>query len=279
MIKIGDFSKFSRVSVRALRLYDQMGLLKPVHVDQFTGYRYYSAEQLSRLNRIAAFKGLGFSLEQIFQLLNDKLSPAQMRGMLRLRQAEVQQLIDVEQARLRLIESRLKQIEQEDSASSYEIDLKQVEAQTVATIRDVLPACTHIKYLYDELEEELQRCNVEIIGLSQTLWHDAEYRLNDVDAEVILPINQQFSGNARVKSYKLPEVNQMACVIHHGSNDALIQAFNALLKWIEGNNYQILGANREIYWQPKITDSNFVEATDNLTIEIQFPVCNRGYVR
>lgn len=157
--------------------------------------------------------------------------------------------------------------------------MKQVEAQTVAAIRDVLPTYTQIKYLYDELEEDLRYRNVEIIGLSQTLWHDAEYRLNDVDAEVVLPINQQFSGNGRVKSYKLPEVSQMACVIHHGSHDALVQAFNALLKWIESNNYQILGPNREIYWQPKITDSDFVEATDNLTIEIQFPVCNRGYVR
>lgn len=271
MFKIGDFSRLSRVSVRALRLYDQMGLLKPVHVDPFTGYRYYSAEQLSRLNQIVAFKDLGFSLEQIIELLNDKIPPAQIQGMLRLKQAEVQHLIEGEQTRLRRIEARLQQIEQSD-ASIYDVVLKQVESQHVAAIRDVLPMCSDIKHLYAELEEELQHQNVEIIGFPQTLWHDAEYRLDHVDAEAIAPINQPFSESRRVKSYTLPEVKQMACVIHHGSYDTLVQPFNALLQWIETNNYQVAGSNREIYLQPKITDADFMENLNN-SIEIQFPVC------
>jgi DNA-binding transcriptional MerR regulator len=91
MIKIGDFSKLSLVSIKTLRYYDEMGLLKPVHVDQFTGYRYYSADQLSRLHRILALKDLGFSLEQIARVLNEGVSAEQLRGMLRLRQAEAQQ--------------------------------------------------------------------------------------------------------------------------------------------------------------------------------------------
>jgi DNA-binding transcriptional MerR regulator len=274
MFKIGDFSKFSRVSIRALRLYDQMGLLKPIHVDQSTGYRYYSSAQISRLNRIVAFKDLGFSLEQIIQLLDEQISLDQMRGMLRLKQAEVHQLIEVEQVRLSLIEVRLRQIEQEDSAStsSYDVILKHVEAQTVAAIRDVLPICTDIKHLYDELEQELQRQAVEIVGFPQALWHDEEYRLNNVDAEVVIPINRLLSEKGRVKSYQLPEVKQMACVIYHGSHDGLVQAFNALLQWIEANDFQIIGSNREIYWQPRLVDANFIEAKDDLTIEIQFPV-------
>jgi DNA-binding transcriptional MerR regulator len=276
MFKIGDFSKFSRVSIRALRLYDQMGLLKPIHVDQLTGYRYYSAAQISRLNRIVAFKDLGFSLEQIIQLLNDKISSDQMRGMLRLKQAEVQQLIEIEQVRLSLIEVRLRQIEQEDSASTsgYDVILKHVEAQTVAAIRDVMPMCTDIKHLYDKLEQELQCQKAEMVGFPQALWHDEEYRLNNVDVEVVIPINRLLSEKGRVKSYRLPEVKQMACVIYHGSHDGLIQAFNALLKWIEENNFQIIGSDREIYWQPRLLDANFIEVKDDLTIEVQFPVCS-----
>ena len=273
MFKIGDFSRLSRVSVRALRLYDQMGLLKPVHVDPFTGYRYYSAEQLSRLNQIVAFKDLGFSLEQIIELLNDKIPPAQIRGMLRLKQAEVQQLIDGEQARLKRIEARLQQIEQSDSASLYSVVLKQVEAQHVAAIRDVLPICSDIKHLHAELADALQHQNVEIVGFPQTLWHDAEYRRDNVDAEAIAPVSQTFSGRGRVKSYTLPDVKQMACAIHHGSYDTLVQAFNALLHWIEANNYQVAGSNREVYLQPKITDADFLGNSDRSIIEIQFPVC------
>ena len=274
MFKIGDFSRLSRVSVRALRLYDQMGLLKPIRVDPLSGYRYYSAEQLSRLNQIVAFKDLGFSLEQIIELLNDNIPPDQIRGMLRLKQAEVQQLIEGEQARLRRIEARLQQIEQSDSASPYNVVLKQTEAQNVAAIRDVLPVCSNIKQLHAELEDALQQKDMAIIGFPQTVWHDAEYQINTVDAEAIAPVSQRFCGCGRVKSYTLPAVQQMACTIHQGSYDTVVQAFNALLHWIEANNYQIAGANREIYLQPKITDTKFLENFEHSIIEIQFPVCS-----
>ena len=114
MFKIGDFSKLSRVSVIALRYYDELGLLKPAHIDRFTSYRYYSLDQLPRLNRILALKDLGFSLEETARLLDDTLSPAQMRALLQEKQAQIQQRVAEEQARLARVEARLRQIEQED---------------------------------------------------------------------------------------------------------------------------------------------------------------------
>ncbi len=85
MIRIGDFSKLSQVSVKTLRYYDETGLLKPVQADRFTGYRMYEYSQLLRLQRILALKDLGFSLDEIGQLLSENVTPEQMRGMLRLR--------------------------------------------------------------------------------------------------------------------------------------------------------------------------------------------------
>ena len=79
MIKIGEFSKLVQVPVATLRYYDQVGLLKPIEVDRFTSYRYYSVSQLPRLHRILALKGLGFSLEQIGVVLNEGLTPEQIR--------------------------------------------------------------------------------------------------------------------------------------------------------------------------------------------------------
>lgn len=80
MFKIGEFSKLSLVPAKTLRYYDQIGLLKPNEVDHFTGYRYYSASQLPRLNRILALKDLGLSLEEIGRLLDEELTAAQIRG-------------------------------------------------------------------------------------------------------------------------------------------------------------------------------------------------------
>ena len=74
MLRISEFSRLTMVPAKTLRYYDDIGLLKPMRVDEWTGYRYYSVEQLPRLNRILALKALGLSLEQIGRLLDDDLS-------------------------------------------------------------------------------------------------------------------------------------------------------------------------------------------------------------
>jgi len=113
MFKIGEFSRLSQVPVKTLRYYDEIGLLRPAEVDDFTGYRHYSADQMPRLNRILALKDLGLSLAQIGELLDGDLPAEQIRGMLRMKQAEVKDRVKEEQARLDRVERRLNQIEQE----------------------------------------------------------------------------------------------------------------------------------------------------------------------
>ena len=87
MFRIGEFSKMGRVSIKALRHYDELGLLRPALVDRQTGYRYYTIEQLPLLNRILAYRSLGFSLEQSRALIRDDISADAMRGFLMVRRA------------------------------------------------------------------------------------------------------------------------------------------------------------------------------------------------
>jgi DNA-binding transcriptional MerR regulator len=108
MFKIAEFSRFTRVSVKMLRHYDELGLLKPVFIDPENNYRYYSSEQLPRLNRIIALKDLGFRLEQIGKFLDEDLSPDEIRGMFRMRQMEIEQNLQLEEARLAQVETRLR---------------------------------------------------------------------------------------------------------------------------------------------------------------------------
>src|SRR5262245_41005932 len=124
MFKIGDFSKLSRVPVKTLRYYDELGLLRPAHVARFTSYRYYAIDQLPRLNGILALKDLGFSLDQIARLLDDALSSTQMREILRMKQAEIHLRLQDEQARLARVEARLMLIEQEEHMPEYDVVLK-----------------------------------------------------------------------------------------------------------------------------------------------------------
>ena len=278
MFKIGEFSKLSQVPVKTLRYYDEIGLLKPAKVDRFTSYRYYSADQLPRLNRILALKDLGLSLAQVARLLDGDLPSAQIRGMLRLKQAELQQQMQEEQARLARVEWRLKQIELEGKMPAYEVVLKKVAPQTVAAVRDVIPTYPDMGRLFGEVEAYVAQHGVKPAGPCLAICYDTEYRERDVDVEAATPVSTPLPSSERVKIHELPGVEQMACVVHRGSYDTLSQAYTALLTWIEANSYHITGPNREVYLRGH-TDSglDYPEAylTDDpadFVTEVQFPV-------
>ncbi len=171
MIKIGDFSKLAHVSVKTLHHYGEMGLLKPAHVDRYTGYRYYTLDQLSRLNRILALKDLGFSLEQVTQLMDEELSLEEMRGMLRLKQMELARSLAEEQARLDSVERRLVQLTHEGHPPDQEIAIKDVPAQTALKARVVavneeaiLPARNSLQtILCNHLETRSSQANHSLV--------------------------------------------------------------------------------------------------------------------
>jgi len=139
MFKIGDFSKLSFVSVKTLRFYDEMGLLKPVKVDRFTGYRYYAADQLHQLNRILLLKDLGLSLEEIAKLLKEEVPMASILDIVRVKQSELKDKLQKESERLDRVEEWLEQLNKEGKMSEYEVVIKKVPPQKVASVRDVVP--------------------------------------------------------------------------------------------------------------------------------------------
>ncbi len=266
MIKIGDFSKISQVTVKTLRYYDEIGLLKPAQIDHYTGYRYYSFDQLPRLNRILALKDLGLSLEQITKALEKDLPAAELRGMLRLKQAEVQQRVREEQELLERVEARLKQIEQENAMTAYDIVIKKVDPLAVVSVRDIIPGYPQQGNLWNELGGFLASGRVRPNGPCFTIYHADE---PEIDAEVCEPVEAPVQAAGRVKSYLLPAVETAASTIHHGPFLTIGDAYKALIKWIETNGYTITGPGREIYLNP---NQNGSQNDSNTVTEIQFPV-------
>ena len=274
MIRIGDFSKLSRVSVKTLRFYDEMGLLKPVEVDRFTGYRYYEFDQLATLYRILALKDLGFSLEEIGRLLDSDLSTEQMRGMLKLRKAEIRQRVQEEMERLERVELRLRQIEQENFMSKYDVVIKKIDPVTVAAVRGVVPTPPDQRVLWDELMGFLQGYNDRMIGPPQAIYHDGEFKERDWDIEVCMPITRAMTPTERVQVYDLPGYEKMACVVHSGPFATIGEAYDALAKWIGQNGYQIVGPGREL--NLRLPDRLGDQHDPNTVNEIQFPVEKTG---
>ena len=106
---IGEFARLGGVSVRTLRHYDEIGLLRPATVDPDTGYRGYSAAQLGQINRVMALKELGLSLAQVRRLL-DGVTLGELRGMLLLRRAQLEHELDQHKNQLLGVEARLRSI-------------------------------------------------------------------------------------------------------------------------------------------------------------------------
>jgi DNA-binding transcriptional MerR regulator len=134
MLKVGDFARIAQVSVRLLHYYDRIGLLRPLRVDQGSGYRYYSTEQLPRLYRILALKDLGLSLDQITYLLDEAVTPDEIRGILLLKQAELRQRVAEEEACLSRVETRLQYLECSAAPPDLDIVMKLHRADAVLTL-------------------------------------------------------------------------------------------------------------------------------------------------
>jgi DNA-binding transcriptional MerR regulator len=281
MFKISDFSRFTRVSVKMLRHYDELGLLKPVSIDSQSGYRYYSSDQLPRLNRIIALKDLGFRLEQIGKLLDENLSPDEIRGMFRMRQAEIEQNLQLEQARLAQVEARLRFLEQEVGQPKYDVVLRDIAPQLVASIRQkVSDADREIEQMFDELEAYVSQFQARAANSPLTIYFDDEYFEKSADVEVAVPITQPIPANGRIAVRELPGIQTAACVVFTGEYKRADEALNTLMIWIETNGYRSTGLLREVYLRfgtdmPESLDLPSAFLTDKRELyvtEIQLPV-------
>lgn len=281
MYKIGEFSRLGQVSTRMLRHYDQLGLLKPGQIDKFTGYRYYTIDQLARLHRILALRGLGLPLEQIAQLLEDEdeLSVEKLRGMLLVRRADLKLELQNKHQQLAEVEARLRQIEQAGQPSPYEILIKAVPAQPVASIRQIVPTVGEMDYycrtMYQQLYAALARRGITPLQPEITLYHAEEYTEIDLDVETavaIQPKHLQHAPHDDGPTFReLPASELTAALIYEGPFGEMMPAILALLAYIGAHRHTAAGPMRELHLSSPAHDADGV-AQANPVIELQVPI-------
>ncbi len=267
-LKIGEFARIGRVSIATLRHYDQYGLLKPSALDPDTGYRYYTLDQLARLNRILALKELGFPLDQIVRLLEEDISVEQLRGMFKLKQVQTQALIEAEQARLASIAARLRQIEQEGKMPVHEVILKQVDALLVASIREITPLDEERGQAYKKiiayLEQHVRPEQLDILILYSRHEVSDDGIVIDMETAILLP--NRVPGNEQISIRTLPAA-LMASTVHTGDDLSLGRAYVALHRWMQNNGYRFAGPPRLVHLQR----TKYMDPNQYIT-EVQFPV-------
>jgi DNA-binding transcriptional MerR regulator len=271
MLKIRDFAKLAEVSVTTLRYYDEIGLLKPIQVDTETGYRFYTMDQLPHLHRILALKELGLGLTQIVELLNEGLSPSIWQGMLRLRQAQLQQHIQTEQEQLVRIEARLRSLEQGRGLPIYEVVLKAIKPITGVSLRLTTTEMADQAYWIDPISSLLKRYGVTPIDPLLVLHSESEDEQTLGSVEIVAPVEGRDAdalmtrSEGRLTRCELPAVPHMASTLHQGSPALAFSAYQALGTWMEHNGYTIVGPRRKIFLYRR-------EQLDDALTEIQFPV-------
>lgn len=269
MYKIGLFSKMNNVTIKTLRYYDEIGLLKPSHVDEFTGFRYYTADQMPRLYRILMLKGISFSINEIFNALEEDISANMMINYLEGKQAETIKTIRDEQAKLIQIQSYLKILKQVPYMS-YNIVIKELPGVIVASMRRVIPNFDAFSIIYPEMDQylQIQKLKYAIPEYCFTIYHDGNYKEADIDAEFCQAVTDYARDSDQVKFKKIAAVDTAACVLHKGPYDTIGMAYGAVMKWIEANGYEITGIPRESYINGCWNKEN---PEDRLT-EVQVPV-------
>ena len=275
MFGIGAFARVAQVSVRTLHHYDDLGLLPPAQVDPQTGYRWYRADQLQRLNRILALRDLGLPLTEVRKVVDDEVSVDELRGMLRLRQAEARDQMAAEAERLSRVEVRLRQIETEGRVGDYDVVVKPVQAQHVALVDTTAASFGNATLgpifgrLFGELDGELERVGVAPAGPTIALYEESEDAA-PIKVMACVPIDETDDVRSdRVDVADIPAISRAATTIHRGSMARVEEGYRALLRWADETGEQIDGFSREIYLE-------CVGDPETWVTELQFALHERG---
>lgn len=247
MLKIGDFSKLSRVSIRMLRHYDEINLLKPVRIDEFTGYRYYSEEQLPIMARINALKDMGFGLAAIREILMCYENKEALEHYLRIKYAELTALSEETAQRLRFLETAIERLGKDDTMN-YDVVLKTLPERQVASVRQLIPCYEEEGKLWHVLFHETRHMNLTLAEpcYMSAILHDKEYKESDVDVEVQAAVRGNYPDTEHVKFKMEPEIS-VASITFKGSYEQFRDVYSSLAAWIEANGYEYCGPMFDIY--------------------------------
>ena len=263
MMPIGKFARATRLSVKALRNYDRLGLLSPAWVDPASGYRYYRLDQMRRADVIRMLRIADVPLADIAEVLDGtdphRVLSSHLETLARQR--------DEQERRLRYLEQL---ITRKDVTMTREVVVKTVEQQRVASHRTT----TSYQQVFNAIPEgfatvytQLQAANIHPAGVPFTVFHRAPDAEGPGDIEMCIPVSDDATSVATVEKPGGP----VAAVVHQGPYDEMGPAYEALARWIAEHGHEAVGPTREIY----LNHPTDVEPAELLT-ELQWPIDSAG---
>ena len=246
-LKIGEFSQLMQVTIKTLRHYEQKGLLIPDEVDEWTGYRYYSIEQMQKLQSIRDLQSLGFSLDEIKDLCDSySCTPTidQLTEKIEETEAQLRQLIA---RRDRLIDWRNAR---KQMTTMEKFSIQSLPEIIVASHREVLPNYAAIGPMcVNKIGPEMQRlgCKCPPPGYCFTVEHNKEYTPTDIDIEYCEQVEEMGEDSAIIQFKRLPAVPKALCMKHIGPYERFYESFIEAFRYIDEQGYKPIGQHRTCY--------------------------------
>lgn len=271
MLKIGDFSKLSRISIRMLRYYEKHNLLKPRQVDEESGYRFYAHEQIFEAAKIRFLKEAGFSVAMMEEIMRQYDIPQEIQRYFQIRMKELKE----EQQRILNTLIRLEQaqmlLDKENTFMNYTVEVKQIKGMYAATLRTVIPTYEREdlvwKRMYSILAEKHRDITFAQPQHARAYFYDEGFAEKDVDVEIATEVIGSYEDVEDIRFRQLKD-ETVASVTFTGDYSQISEVCMAITLWIEENGYELDGANFCMYhkgWGQCDNPKDFVT-------EICFPI-------
>lgn len=238
MFKIGEFSKLTQVSIRMLRYYDEVGLLKPMKVDIFTGYRMYSANQILKLQKIVLLRDAKFKIAEIKDLLlrNKEVNIA---DELEKKKNEIKKEIAQEKQRIEKIDNTLNEIRNKNFKVHCSINFKKVDKILILSYRDTIPTYFDEGVLWHKLCDFIKREKIYVkqdMYNNVAIYHDIDYKDEDVDVEVGMIVDKLGESKDIFTYREVESADKMAYAMVYGPYNNLAKAYEMLAYYLESHN-------------------------------------------
>jgi DNA-binding transcriptional MerR regulator/effector-binding domain-containing protein len=273
MFRIGEFSRVGRVSMRLLRYYDELGLLRPAHTDTSNGYRYYTAAQIPHLNRILVLRDLGLTLEQIARALQERVSAEELRGMLLMRRAEIEQLQAEQALQLRHLESRIAALDTDSEGVPDDVVIRAEPEHRYLSLRTHYGSFAAAVAMVFEMHRDVPpQVGRGVLGTFVGVSHSAEFEPDDLDVELGFTLESEpaklpMVGGQKLEIRTLPAHAKVATCVRVGSPVHAHLSTAKIARYLEATGYKLAGPSREIFLEPP-RDGKI----DQAVVEMAFPV-------
>ncbi|WP_434778643.1 MerR family transcriptional regulator [Neisseria sp. Ec49-e6-T10] len=248
MFKIGDFSRLANISVRMLRHYDKIELLKPQKTDNLTGYRYYTASQLHEINQIRTLKSMGFGLALIKEILSTPDDINKIKSFFNSRETELQEELNLLMHQKQQLEQIYDQLNNNRFSIPYHPHLKEFPARTVISLRKIIPNYMQEGILWTQIMQAVNQHNITLAHPvdSMAIFHDPEYQEQDVDVEIQMTVSKLYENQDDIM-YKNTQGCLAVTVMMNGSYDQISMVQQAVAQWMEQHHYRLSGPMFNIY--------------------------------